>query len=360
MRIAMLGLGFMGAVHLRAWRQMAGATVTAVFSNDERQLSGDLTATQGNLGPPGERLDFSTLKPYRDLARLFANSEIDAVDLCLPTFLHEEVAVQALRAGKHVLVEKPMALEAAGARRMIAAAERSGKILMCAQVLRFSPEYVALRNALPRLGAVRSAAFHRRCAAPAWGGWIQDPAKSGGGSFDLLIHDVDMCLHLFGRPQAVSAVGHYDAPAGLDLLHGQLYYPFGAVIVSGGWQHPGAFPFLMEYSVTLDGGTVEYSSAGRPPTLYTLTEQLLTAVNGPLNDPVNDLVNRPVDDPVDGGAALRDGYTTEIEYFVECCLAGCQPLRCLPRESADAVALMRTLLVAREENGRKIPCSNLE
>ena len=56
MRIAMLGLGFMGGVHLRALREVEGATLEAVFSNDERQLSGDLTATQGNLGRPAERL----------------------------------------------------------------------------------------------------------------------------------------------------------------------------------------------------------------------------------------------------------------------------------------------------------------
>src|ERR1035441_4246111 len=156
MRIAMLGLGFMGGVHLRAWREVAGATLAAVFSNDERQLTGDVSATQGNLGRPGERFDFSAVKPYRDLAALLGDGDIDAVDLCLPTFLHEAVAV-----------EKPMALQGAGARHMIAEAERAGRILMGAQVLRFSPEYVALRHALPSLGAVRGAFFRRRCAAPA-------------------------------------------------------------------------------------------------------------------------------------------------------------------------------------------------
>ena len=53
----------------------------------------------------------------------------------------------------------------------------------------------------PGLGAVRGAFFRQRCAAPAWGGWLKDPAKSGGGVFDLLIHDVDMCVHLFGSPK---------------------------------------------------------------------------------------------------------------------------------------------------------------
>jgi predicted dehydrogenase len=340
MRIAMLGLGFMGGVHLRALREVAGASLAAVFSNDERQLTGDLTATQGNLGRPGERVDFSSIKVYRDLSAVLGDGDIDAVDVCLPTLLHEEVTVAALRAGKHVLVEKPMALEGAGARRMIAEAQRAGRILMTAQVLRFFPEYAALRNALPALGAVRSAFFRRRCAAPAWGGWLKDPAASGGGAFDLLIHDVDMCLHLFGSPEAVSAVGHRDAAASLDMLYGQLFYPFGTVAVCGGWQHEGAFPFAMEYSVTADGGTIEYSSAGRPPTLYTQTEQVLPLIG-------------------DGGPA-RDGYAAEIEYFVDCCRAGRQPERCAPRESAAAVDVMRTLLAARDRDGRKILCSNPE
>ena len=89
---------------------------------------------------------------YRDLAGVLGDADIDAVDLCLPTFLHEEVAVAALQAGKHVLVEKPMALDGVSARRMIAAAEQAGRIFMCAQVLRFFPEYVALKNAMPGLG----------------------------------------------------------------------------------------------------------------------------------------------------------------------------------------------------------------
>ena len=167
----------MGGVHLRALREVAGATLAAVFSNDERQLTGDLTATQGNLGRPAERLDFSGIKLYRDLAGVLGDADIDAVDLCLPTFLHEEVAVAALQAGKHVLVEKPMALDGVSARRMIAAAEQAGRIFMCAQVLRFFPEYVALNNAMSGLGAVRGAFFRRRCAAPAWGGWLKDPDK---------------------------------------------------------------------------------------------------------------------------------------------------------------------------------------
>src|SRR5947207_6838315 len=109
MRIAIAGLGFMGTKHACALREVPGATLAAVYSNDPRKLSGDLTAVQGNLGGPGEILDFSEVKQYRDLAQLLADPSIDAVDLCLPTYLHQAVTIDAVRAGKHVLLEKPMA-----------------------------------------------------------------------------------------------------------------------------------------------------------------------------------------------------------------------------------------------------------
>jgi predicted dehydrogenase len=325
MRVAVLGLGFMGSVHLRALRNVPGAELAAVYSNDPRKLGGDLTAVQGNLGGPGESFDFSGVHQYRDVAGLLADPSVEAVDLCLPTHLHEEVAVQSLRAGKHVLVEKPMALNGPSARRMIAASQECGRTLMCAQVLRFFPEYAALRNALPRFGAVRTASFRRRCAAPAWGGWLNDPTRSGGGAFDLLIHDADMCLHLFGNPEAVAATG---CPNNLDA---RLFYPFGAVTVTGGWQHAAAFPFAMEYSVTLERGSLEFHSSSSPPTAFTDTAEALPLIPG-------------------------DGYTAEIDYFLECCRTGRAPDRCPPNESAAAVDLMRAILTARERNGEKIPC----
>src|SRR5450432_584353 len=350
MKLAVVGLGFMGSTHLKALGKVPGARLAAVCSHDERKLAGDLSAVKGNLGGAGEQLDFREVRKYREMDALLADPEIEAVDLCLPTDLHEPVTVAALRAGKHVLVEKPMALDGASANRMIAEAEKQGRVLMTAQVLRFFPEYLALEEAVkrpdlgPMLGMMRSAAFRRRCAAPAWGGWLKDAARSGGGVFDLLIHDADMCLHLFGKPEWVAATGYTDAGRGIDTLQAELFYGSGAVAtVTGGWQHSGAFPFSMEYSVTLDGGTVEYSSAGRAPTLYggDGSEQVLALRDG---------------DKYAGGECGGDGYAAEIAYFVECCSAGKQPERCPPRESADAVDLMLRMLEARSANGEKMKC----
>src|SRR5712692_2610752 len=100
MKLAVLGLGFMGSTHVKALGKVAGAELAAVYSHDERKLAGDLSGVKGNLGGGGEQVDFRAVRKYREMNALLADPEIEAVDLCLPTDLHEPAAVAALRAGK--------------------------------------------------------------------------------------------------------------------------------------------------------------------------------------------------------------------------------------------------------------------
>lgn len=337
MRLAMVGLGFMGSTHLQAWRNVKDAELVAVVSDDPKQLAGDLSASAGNLDRPSEsRLDFSALRKYTKIEEALADTGIDAVDLCVPTHLHAPLAVQALRAGKHVLVEKPMALTGEACDSMVRAAAESGKTLMVAHVLRFWDAYQPLIEAqrTGSLGQPRSFVFRRRCAAPHWGQWLKDPSKGGGGVFDLLIHDVDMCVHLFGLPEAVSATGYEDLQAGIDLITAELHYPgIGSVIVTGGWHHPKSYPFSMEYTASFQGGTIEFSTAGRPATLYNAAgEAEAVALSG------------------------KDGFAAELEYFASCVVAGRQPELCPPDESAQSTKLTLLLNEARLKNGEKIPC----
>ena len=302
MRVGLLGRGFMGRTHLKALAEIADVEVA----------------------------------PESDIDKVIADPRVDAVDICLPTNLHAPVVIEALRAGKHVLVEKPMALDKDAAWQMIAQAKKQKRVLMVAQVLRFFPMYVALRELLlsGRAGKPCWAMFRRRCAAPAWAAWMTDPEQSGGGVFDLLIHDIDLCMHLFGKPQSVTATGFEALATGVDVITAELHYSSGLnAVITGGWHHPKSYPFSMEYTVVTENGTAEYSSLGCPPTLYL----------------------------ADGGVEKlamkeQDGYRAEIEYFLDCCRHGESPSLCPPEDSANAVALALWILESRRRNGQRIPC----
>jgi len=336
MKVAVVGLGFMGLTHMKAWRNVPGVEVAAVSSDDPKTLSGDLSGIQGNLDVGGEKFDFSSVDKYSDAFECVRKAGVDAVDLCLPTKLHAPVALAALEAGKHVLVEKPMGLDGAECGRMIEAASKAGRILMSAHVLRFGPDYQPLLEAVAsgRLGKIQTALFRRRCSAPAWSLWLGDRAQSGGGVFDLLIHDFDIALAAFGLPEAVSAWGAEQLSRGLDVLTAQLHYAdIGSVTVSGGWHHPKSYPFSMEYTVSGDNGTLEFSSAGRPTKFY----------------------------GADGAETLEpqtgiDGYQAEIAYFAECCRTNSQPVRCTPESSAAAVRVTRLAQESRARKGEILAC----
>jgi predicted dehydrogenase len=294
MRLAVVGFGFMGKTHVKAIERVPEIELACVVERDG------------------------------SLEQMLADPSIEAVDLCLPTDLHEAAAIAALRAGKHVLVEKPMALDGAACDRMIEEARRQERILMVAQVLRFMPPYTALSSAIQG-EIVRMASFRRRCGKPAWAEWLGDPKRSGGGVFDLLIHDVDMALHLFGPPEAISAAGFKDS------ISARLFYSDGRTVeISGGWLHDG-FPFAMEYTLQTDRVTLDYHSDSGKMIRY--SEGLA---------------------PQEIALPGADGYESEIAYFAECVRTRQSPARCRPEESAAAVRLTLGMIAARARNGEKV------
>jgi predicted dehydrogenase len=230
-----------------------------------------------------------------------------------------------------------MAIDGAGADQILAEARTSDRVLMTGQVLRFMGVYRKAAELVKSgaLGPVRSAWFRRRCAGPAWSQWLADPAKSGGGVFDLLIHDVDYCVHLLGKPAAVSATGYEALARGIDVILAEFHYPdIGSVVITGGWHHPKSYPFSMEFTIVAEGGTLEFSSEGRPLALY--------GANG---------------DKQALEHSQADGYTEEIRYFVDCVTGGRRPDLCPPEESALAVKLARLMVESRKRNGEKIACN---
>ena len=324
----------MGSTHLQAYAAVPDAEIVAVASQDEKKLAGDLSGISGNLDRQGPPVDFSSAARYRTFEELIGDPRVEAVDLCTPSYLHASQAIAALEAGKHVLVEKPMALSAPECDEMLEAARASGKALMVAQVLRFWPDYVAARDLIRsgRVGGVKVAFFRRKCGAPAWSPWMRDRAKSGGGVFDLLIHDFDFCQHLFGPPQTVSATGEEAMDRGIDLVEARLQYASGVrALISGGWHHLKSYPFSMEFSIVCEGGTLDFHSGLRRLTLYR-------------EDGESEEVELPT----------ADGFQAEVEAFVEACQRSSAPEDCRPEDSAEAVRMALAMLESRARDGEPV------
>jgi predicted dehydrogenase len=316
---------------------MPEVELTAVSALEEKALSGDLSQAGGNLGRGGAAFDFSRVRKFTDWRSMIAESDVDAVDICLPTEFHCEATLLALARGQHVLVEKPMALTKGDCAEMLAAAERAGKTLMVAHVLRFWPEYVAMRRFVDNreLGEVRRARFERRCALPDWSQWMLDEKRSGGAPLDLLIHDVDQALACFGLPVEVEC----RSMGSVDTMDAALHYPNGLrVELQGGW-YPSGTPFSMGFEIEHARGTMKLEG-GRL--------QVRQGLGQGGKDATEDWEPAQV--------AAGDGYASEISYFLQCCRKGSAPERCLPEESARAVRLALLLKQARLEGGKRLPC----
>jgi predicted dehydrogenase len=320
----------MGATHAVTYSKLPGMRIAAVSARNAQRLSGDFSDVGGNLDLALPNVDFSRTGKYRDWEELIADPAIDAVDICLPTDLHERVAVAALSSGKHVLCEKPMALTAEDCDLMLAKAEEADRILMIGHVLRFWPAYEYLQQfvALSGFGPVQAATFTRMCGLPDWSSWLTDTSRSGGAVLDLLVHDLDQILLLFGAPEAIraKALGNFDAVTATFL------YSNGPEIrLQGGWMASGT-PFSMAFQVRTARALLELGPNG-----LTLSDA----------EGKQHRVQTPDANP----------YTEQLTYFQQCCQLGRKPDRCPPEAAAAAVKAALLLKRSRDLDGEQVQCA---
>ncbi len=269
-RVGIAGIGFMGVTHYKAYAGVPEARVAAVFTRDPAKLAGDWSNVRGNFGDAGGVQDLTGITKHSVLDDILQDPEIDLFDLCLPSYMHREVAIRAMEAGKHVLVEKPIALTVADADAMIAAAERTGRLLMVAQVLRFWPEFAILRDLKEsgEYGKLLAAHFKRVISRPDWSGdnWFADPSRTGGAVVDLHIHDSDFIQFLFGAPRAVTSRGI--TAGGGEVVYCATTYEFEdpnlAVSTHSGAVAQPAVPFEHGYDVYFERAMLRHNSATNP------------------------------------------------------------------------------------------------
>jgi predicted dehydrogenase len=336
-RIGIVGIGFMGRIHYLAGQRLRGAKVAVVCSRNKAKLAGDWQNTRGNFGPEPGHVDLSGVKTYESYRAMLADPELDLVDVCNPTHLHPDSAVAALEAGKHVLVEKAIALTPADADRMLAAAKAAGKLLMVAHVLPFFPEFKFAAEAVRggKYGKLIAAHFKRVIAKPDWSTEIADASKTGGPAVDLHIHDTHFIGLLCGVPKEVFAVGTIESsineagyPLGwveseavTYLTTSYLYGPGGpAVTCSSGAVAASGRPFVHGFEIYLEKATLAYDSGGTPLTVF--------ADDGKSSQP--DLV---------GGGDPIAAFASEIQAAVDGVKSGKEPDLLSGKLARDALVL---------------------
>jgi predicted dehydrogenase len=305
--IGIVGVGFMGMIHYLAVRKHTEGRVVAICSRDPKKLAGDWSDIQGNFGPRGTQMDLSGVGRYADIDGLLADPAVDLVDLCVPSDQHARLAIRALESGKHVMVEKPIALTTDDADTMIAAARSHGRMLMVAHVLPFLPEFAFAAEAVRsrRYGALKAAHLWRVIARPDWSRGVADAAQSGGPAVDLHIHDTHYLGLVCGVPRAVQSRGViekgavtylttqylYDDPnlavsavsgalsqAGRPFEHGFEMYLENATIAFGFANLGGTGHVATPLSVILPDGTVEQPSVGTGDPVDAFTDELGAAI----------------------------------------------------------------------------------
>ena len=316
--IAIIGSGFIGGTHAAAINASDKLNLVAIA---------DINEEAGK-----KACDEHKCKYYKDAEEMLKNEEIDIVDVCLPTFLHEQFVILAAKYKKNVVCEKPITLTLESMDRMIAATKEAGVKFMVAQVIRFWPEYVDIKKHYDagEFGDIKMVYANRLAQHPLWTTWHRDPEKGGGGLFDLHLHDIDYVRYIFGRPKTIYAMGWKSETGCWNHIMTSIVFENGVkACVEGGFDMTENYPFNMNFRIVGEEKSIEYNlSAGfNLEDVASAKRQEVMFAKGAQPEFQN--VNQE-----------EDAYRTELEYFADCIENGKETDICPIEQSREVVEIM--------------------
>jgi predicted dehydrogenase len=314
LRVGIIGMGYMGRTHYGALRHIPGAEVSAVTHLSAQEI----------------REAYPDLPVFLTWNEMFRRCPLEAVIVAAPTFLHEECVVEAAKAGCDILCEKPFALDAASAERMLEVAERQRVILMVGQVLRFWPHYRRIKELVDAgaLGAIQSISAYRLSKLPPWSSWFADPQKSGGCLLDLQVHDVDFVHWILGHPALVRTIGIRSEAGSWDHVWTTLGYGDRVASIEASYLMPASWPFssgirlqgarsCIEYTFGVRGNINEREEGHHQFVLYGADGAPTTLEVPP-----------------------EDAFVNELRYFLNCVRSRQKPELCPTEESLELMRVM--------------------
>jgi len=323
-KIALIGSGFIGTVHASAYRNLPNAQLVAVA--DINEAAGRKLAEE-----------FSC-RYYQNAEAMLRQEQPDVADICLPTFLHEPYVALSAKYCRHVLCEKPFGLSLDSCKRMVQCCEDAGATLMVAQAARWTPEFVDAARLLREdtFGRLHMVSTKRLSQAPAWTTWHQDPKKSGGGLYDLHVHNLDWLISVFGEVERVSAVGWKSDTGCWNHVAVSLTFRSGVNAVDeSSLDMVGDYPFSYGLRIVGDKATYDFSYIGGQN-----IENCDTAVNAAFLYP-------KAQQPRKAEAEPGDLYELELRDYLAALEAG-QPVPIAPAQSLYVMQVVEAVQQALE------------
>lgn len=305
----LVGCGFMGGMHAQIYGILPHVELAAVVDG-----------RVDNAKEKMEQLGCSA-PVFESLTDALEQVDCDFVDICLPTDLHRDYAIEAINAGKALFCEKPLALSLSQADEILAAADRMGTLAQVGHCIRFWPEYQRLMeyHESGDGGKLLSLNLVRRAGRPGYdvGNWLNDEARSGGAVLDLHIHDTDFVLALLGQPDAVTSRVTRDDSGPVHVFS---FMDYGSLTVSseGGWNYPSNWGFQMGFQAVYERAVLDYDSSNGKG---------LTLCEGGGDPYPMDVAKPDAGDSKSGEGNISDlgGYLNQLKYFTDCLKSGKSP-----------------------------------
>jgi predicted dehydrogenase len=325
LKIGILGAGAMGEEHSRCYSSIIKGTGVL---HSKAQLYGICDYRKEVATKLANK--FNIKKVYTDPHKLI--DEVDMVDICLPTKLHPKFTIEAAQKGKHILCEKPIALTLKEAEGMIQTAKKAKVKFMVAQVVRFWPEYITLKDIIDsgELGKLIFITMNRDIALPVWSdkNWLLDNSQSGGVVTDLHIHDIDFTNFLIGKPVSLYSTGIKTDSGFYTQVSTTLKYPGKLAYVESNFLMPKGYELGNYVKAVCKNGFIEINNKAK----HTLT------------------VQKPGKKYKYPKLPKKDGYIAEIEYFINCILKNKEPKIVTPEDAKFALELVLKAKESLETN----------
>ncbi len=288
---------------------------------------------------------------FTDFRKMIKGDLVDAVSVCTPNNCHAPLSIASLQAGKHVLCEKPLAMNGAQARKMAEAAKRAGRILMTAQCMRYSGNAQALKRMIEagRFGKLYfgKAMLLRRTGIPR--GWFHDKEQAGGGPMlDIGVHVLDLTWYLMGKPQPVSVFG-----VTFDMLgkSGQGFGTYGVNYNPKKFSVEDLAAGLIKFK---NGAAISLEASWAAHTGETFLARVLGTKGGAQIFPDFTLYEMDGDTKLDitPAAPQLDGYLGECRHFIACIQTGKEPIS--PGYQSVVVVDMLEAIYKSAESGKLV------